>query len=69
MESLERRLGVAMVRYECNVCPMSASCVVTAVSELAWLDHMETHADPLDYRGWTWTVYPLPFGETSTAGP
>lgn len=56
-----------MVRYECGVCTMTATCVVTAASELAWLDHMANHADPSCYQGWTWVVLELPVGSTRTA--
>jgi hypothetical protein len=59
--------AVPMVRYECGVCAMVATCVVTPASELAWLDHMARHADPSDYRGWTWAVLELPSGRPSTA--
>lgn len=53
---------VPMVRYECGVCSMSATNVVTPVSELAWLDHMETHSAKSAYKAWTWMVVPLEFG-------
>lgn len=50
----------AMVHYECSTCGMAATCVVTPSAELAWLDHMDTHALPRNYRAWTWSALELP---------
>lgn len=48
-----------MVHYQCFVCHMTATCVVTPGAELAWLDHMGTHARPEHYGSWAWTVQQL----------
>lgn len=56
---------VKMVRYECDVCSMSATCVATPSSRLAWLDHMSIHIRQRDFKSWTWDVVPLPLGETA----
>jgi len=50
-----------MVHYECHTCAMSATCVATSSSSLAWLDHMAIHADPRNFSQWTWMVQALPF--------
>jgi len=50
---------VPMVHYECDVCHIAATCVVTPSAELAWLDHMETHSAKTAYKAWTWHVVPL----------
>lgn len=49
-----------MAHYECQTCHMEATVVVTPSAELAWLDHMETHAVKDHYRMWTWSVVELP---------
>lgn len=51
----------AMIHYECGVCSMSATLVDTPAGNLAWHDHMATHAVSTDYRAWTWTAVQLPF--------
>jgi len=61
------RPGVPMVHLECHTCGMTATCVVTASTELAWLDHMETHSAKFNYSAWTWSVVSL-FEGSSTAG-
>lgn len=53
----------AMIHYECYVCHVSATCVVTPSATLAWCDHMANHADPTHYGQWTWSVVPLPLGQ------
>lgn len=50
-----------MIHYECHVCAVTATCVVTPSSSLAWLDHMEAHADRGAFSSWTWSVEPLNF--------
>lgn len=51
----------AMIRYECDVCDMVATCVVTEATSLAWLDHMDTHERTATYHAWSWEVVPLLF--------
>ena len=48
-----------MIRYECGICPMVATCVATPSADLAWQDHMNIHANKRSYRAWTWAVVPL----------
>lgn len=48
-----------MIRYECQTCEMSATCVRNEASSLAWLDHMAGHVVQDGYQAWTWTVVPL----------
>jgi len=50
-----------MVHYECNVCTMTATCVMTPSAVLAWHEHMEKHVDPRAFGQWTWDVVPLQF--------
>lgn len=50
----------AMILYECGVCGIQATMVRTATGDLAWLDHMENHAQKRQYRCWTWNVVQLP---------
>jgi len=52
---------VPMIHYECQTCGMTATCVVTPASGLAWHDHMAVHALVDNYRAWTWAVLPLTF--------
>jgi len=51
----------AMIHYECYVCSMSATCVATETSSLAWHDHMATHVRTEHFGAWTWSVMPIPF--------
>lgn len=51
--------GTAMVHYVCDTCGMSATMVATPTGDLAWLDHMATHAVKDGYRAYTWTVLRL----------
>jgi len=50
----------AMIHYECFTCGVTATCVVTSSATLAWLDHMENHAERKNYGQWSWTVLALP---------
>lgn len=50
-----------MVHYECYTCHISATCVFTPSADLAWLDHMETHAVRDNFGRWTWTAVALPY--------
>lgn len=50
-----------MVHFQCHVCDVRATCVVTNAAVLAWLDHMEIHAAKTAYDAWTWVVVPLEF--------
>jgi len=52
-------ISTQMVHYQCGTCGITATMVITAASELAWLDHMATHAVPDNYRSWHWTVQQL----------
>lgn len=52
----------AMIHYQCHTCGITATCVVTPVSDLAWLDHMDQHGAKTNYSAWTWAVIPLPLG-------
>jgi len=54
----------AMVHFECHTCHMTATCVATAAAELAWLDHMDNHAEKKNYSAWSWTVARLPLDVT-----
>lgn len=45
-----------MVHFECRVCSLMATCVNNNPAQLAWLDHMATHAAPAEYDAWTWAV-------------
>lgn len=56
-----------MIHFECEVCSMSATCVVTPATELAWLDHMATHAARDAFRQWTWTAVELPLDPSITS--
>lgn len=56
-----------MIRYECRVCEMSATCVDNGPSRLAWHDHMAIHADPRLFDAWVWVVEPLPVDIPGTA--
>jgi len=56
----EHQITTAMVHYECYTCHMTATCVDTNASRLAWLDHMENHGAKQNYGSWTWTVVQLP---------
>jgi hypothetical protein len=56
--------SVAMVRYECCQCDMTATCVVTESSSRAWSDHMANHPDTRGFMAWSWTAVELPFGPT-----
>jgi len=49
----------AMIHFECGVCGMAATLVDTPTGSLAWLDHMENHAQKKHYRAWTWTAVQL----------
>lgn len=49
-----------MIHLECHVCSMTATCVVTPSTVLAWQDHMAIHVRQDDYSAWTWSVVPLP---------
>ena len=49
----------SMIRYECDVCDVGATCVVTEASARAWLDHMETHGLDATYSAWVWEVHQL----------
>lgn len=51
---------IAMIHYCCYCCGMTATCVVTQLSAVAWEDHMATHEDPSYFQSWTWGVTPLP---------
>lgn len=59
--SLDGPTTTQMVHYECGVCDMQATCVATAASELAWLDHMDVHVVKDDFSAWTWTIQRLEF--------
>ena len=48
-----------MIHFQCYVCGITATCVHNTPAELAWYDHMETHARRDDYGSWTWTVVTL----------
>lgn len=48
-----------MVHYECEVCSMSATCVLTGSAEAAWTDHMASHTEPHRFGRWCWEVVPL----------
>lgn len=48
-----------MIHLSCDTCGITATCVATPAADLAWLDHMETHAVKDGYRAWTWTVVQL----------
>jgi len=48
-----------MIHYECHTCGVTATCVVTPASDLAWLDHMENHSAKKNYSAWSWTVVQL----------
>ena len=50
-----------MRRYECAQCEMVATVVDTRASRDAWRYHMDTHAQKLDFRVWTWAVVSLDF--------
>jgi len=52
-----------MVHWQCHICGISATCVLNPPAELAWLDHMENHANKADYSSWTWTALTLSFPE------
>lgn len=56
---MDGQTEVPMIHFECQVCHMSATVVSTPAGELAWLDHMNTHAMKDDFKAWTWTVLPL----------
>jgi len=58
----ERRLETAMVLFECEVCAVTAVCVDNEPARLAWLDHMENHAQKKRFRAFTWTALTLDFG-------
>jgi hypothetical protein len=49
----------AMIRYECHMCSMTATCVDNDVSRGSWLDHMACHADSGEFSAWTWNVLKL----------
>jgi len=49
----------SMIHYHCHTCGVNATCVLTNSAELAWLDHMENHAERKNYGAWTWTVVQL----------
>jgi hypothetical protein len=55
----EHPITTAMIHYECGVCHIAATCVANGSAELAWFDHMATHAVETDYRAWTWSVLQL----------
>nr|CRY97801.1 hypothetical protein [uncultured prokaryote] len=57
-----------MLRYECQTCDMAATVVATPAAALAWLDHMERHAVPSNYRVWAWTVVELDLRPDSAGG-
>lgn len=63
-EMSDERTEVPMVHYECHTCGMRATCVATVVSDLAWLDHMDTHGAKKNFSTWTWAVIPLWAPET-----
>jgi hypothetical protein len=52
-------ISTSMIHYQCQVCGMTATCVVTAVTSLAWLDHMDSHADSSLFLSWTWQALQL----------
>lgn len=60
-EMEQQQASTNMIHYECEVCGVSATCVITPSAELAWLDHMATHASPKAFQAWTWTAVPLQF--------
>lgn len=64
----ERATGrvTRMVHFECHTCHMTATCVVTPASELAWMDHMDTHSAIDNFSMWGWEVLELPFDQTAT---
>lgn len=51
----------AMVLFECHVCHAQAVCVDNQPARLAWLDHMENHANKTDYGAYTWTAVTFDF--------
>lgn len=52
-----------MIHYQCHVCGITATCVVTPVSDLAWLDHMALHVAQTEFSAWAWEVQQLAFGD------
>jgi hypothetical protein len=50
-----------MMRWECYVCGMAATCVATDTAERAWREHMALHADPTHFGAWGWAVIALSF--------
>lgn len=48
-----------MIHLQCDVCSMTATCVLTPSATLAWCEHMARHADQSAYRAWHWVVVPL----------
>lgn len=53
----------AMIHYQCYTCGVNATCVHTPSADLAWLDHMENHAERTNYGRWTWTAVQLELGQ------
>nr|CRY96704.1 hypothetical protein [uncultured prokaryote] len=60
-------LTVEMIRFECEVCDMSAQMVLTNDSWVAWSDHMASHSDPQAFQAWTWGVVPLDLSHSPSA--
>jgi len=56
----EGNITTDMIHYQCYTCGISATCVTTSAAELAWFDHMQTHALVDHFGAWTWTVQQLP---------
>lgn len=52
---------VAMTRYECSACTMTATVVDTTDAYIEWHRHMDAHDDPTAFRAWTWTVVPISY--------
>lgn len=52
-----------MLHFACNVCGITATIVSTQTGRLAWLDHMENHAQKTNYDVWAWTVMQLGLDE------
>lgn len=50
-----------MIHFQCYVCHMTATCVLTSSARLAWHDHMANHALRDAFGQWVWHVEPLPF--------
>ena len=55
----EHPVTTSMIHYACDTCGMSATCVANGAAEVAWFDHMATHAVRDNFRAWTWSVLQL----------